>query len=71
MRQLNDDLAARPPALSSVEQREELRIYWHHWRDKFDYLLLEHFYATLPPDLPKNLVQVALARDVALYAIRK
>ncbi len=68
---LNDDLAGRAPKLSFVEQREGLRIYWHHWRDTFDYLLVEHFNAKLPANLPGNLVPVAFGEDVALYKIGK
>jgi hypothetical protein len=68
---LNEDLAGQAPTLSDVEQREGLRIYWHDWPTKFDYLLVEHFFAMPPANVPKNLVMVAQGRDLELFRIRK
>jgi hypothetical protein len=69
LRQLTDDLAGRPPALSPAEQREGLRIYWHGWPQNFDYLLVEHFFADAPAGVPENVKLVAEGRDVGLYKL--
>jgi hypothetical protein len=69
LQQLKEDLAGQPATLSDVEQREGLRIYWHNWPQKFDYLLVEHFFAMPPANVPKNLASVAQGKDVELFKI--
>ncbi len=71
LQQLNEALAGQPPTLSDVEKREGLRIYWHDWPARFDYVLVEHFFAMPPSDLPTNLIQIARGKDIALYKIKK
>jgi len=68
---LAGDLAARPPELSPVEQREGLKVYWHDWPRTFDYLLVEHFFAASPASWPDHLKSVAKTADLDLYKIEK
>ncbi len=71
VRQLDEELAGKPPTLSDVEQREGLRIYWRDWPNRFDYVLVEHFFAMPPAGLPKNLVLASHSTDLDLYRIEK
>jgi hypothetical protein len=67
--QLDDDLAGRPPALASYEKREGLRIYWHNWQKHFDYMLVEHFWAGAPRNLPNGLSIVKATKDLDLFKV--
>jgi hypothetical protein len=66
---LSSDLAGAAPALTPVEQREGLKIYWHDWPENFDYLLVEHFYAAAPAMLPDHLRPAAHTQNLDLYKI--
>ncbi len=66
---LASDLAGQAPALTPVEQREGLKIYWHDWPKNFDYLLVEHFYAAAPATLPEHLHPAAHTQNLDLYEI--
>jgi len=69
VQQLQDDLDGKPPNLSFFEQREGLKVYWHDWTNRFDYLLIEHFHAPLPATLPPHLQSVAQTTNLGLYRI--
>jgi hypothetical protein len=69
--QLADDLAGRPVRLTAIEQREGLRIYWHDWRQHFDYVLVEHFWRDDPKNLPPGLSLLAKRADMQLFRIGK
>ena len=67
--QLADDLAGRTPSLTFVERREGIKLYWHDWVNRFDYLLIEHFHAPLPAKLPAHLKPVAQTAELTLFQI--
>jgi hypothetical protein len=64
--QLSDDLAGRPPALSAVEIREGLRIYWQDWPRN---LLVEHFWGAASKVSADHLERVGATQNIQLFKI--